>query len=59
MNSVTLGKPRLQCKDWLDVALAALVEGGIIMSKMLDEGCVLSNQILQHRSYIRLVFGDV
>ena len=28
------------------------------MSKVLDDKSVLPNQILQYRSYIRLVFGD-
>lgn len=39
--------------------LSSILEGGIIMSKVLDDGRVLSNQILQYRSYIRLVFGDI
>ena len=39
--------------------LSSVVEGGVIMSKMLDDRSVLPNQILQYRSYGRLVFGDV
>jgi len=39
--------------------LSSIIEGGIIMSKVLDDRTILSNQLLQYRSYIRLVFGDV
>lgn len=38
--------------------LSSIIEGGIIMSKVLDDGQILPNQLLQYRSYIRLVFGD-
>jgi TetR/AcrR family transcriptional repressor of nem operon len=38
--------------------LSSIIEGGIIMSKVLDDRHVLPNQLLQYRSYIRLVFGD-
>jgi AcrR family transcriptional regulator len=38
--------------------LSSVIEGGIIMSKVLDDRSVLPNQILQYRSYVRLVFGD-
>lgn len=39
--------------------LSSVIEGGIIMSKALDDSRILSNQILQYRNYIRLVFGDL
>jgi AcrR family transcriptional regulator len=45
--------------DELADLLTSVIEGGIIMSKVLDEGDTLPNQILHYRSYIRLVFGDV
>jgi AcrR family transcriptional regulator len=38
--------------------LTSAVEGGIIMSKVLDDPSALPKQILQYRNYIRLVFGD-
>ncbi len=38
--------------------LTSIIEGGIIVSKVLDNGDALPNQILHYRSYIRLVFGD-
>ena len=45
--------------DALADLLSSVVEGGIVISKVLDDGETLPNQILQYRSYIRLVFGDV
>jgi TetR/AcrR family transcriptional repressor of nem operon len=38
--------------------LSSVIEGGIIMSKVLDDQDILPNQLLHYRSYIRLVFGD-
>jgi TetR/AcrR family transcriptional repressor of nem operon len=38
--------------------LNSIIEGGILMSKVLDDRHILPNQILQYRSYIRLLFGD-
>jgi len=38
--------------------LSSVMEGGIIMSKVLNDDSVLGVQILQYRNYIRLVFGD-
>ncbi len=38
--------------------LTAVIEGGIVMSKVLDDRHILPNQLLQYRNYIRLVFGD-
>lgn len=38
--------------------LTAVIEGGIIMSKVLDDRHILPNQLLEYRNYIRLVFRD-
>lgn len=38
--------------------LTSAIEGGILMSKVLDDPNALPKQILQYRNYIRLVFGD-
>ena len=38
--------------------LTAMVEGGIVMSRCLDEPDILPNQILQFRHYVRLLFGE-
>jgi AcrR family transcriptional regulator len=38
--------------------LSSVIEGGIIMSKVLNDRRILPNQLLQYRDYIRLVFGD-
>lgn len=45
--------------DQLSDLLSSVLEGGIIMSKVLDDGDALPNQVLHYRNYIRLVFGDV
>jgi AcrR family transcriptional regulator len=39
--------------------LSSIIEGGIIMSRALDDREILPNQLLQYRNYIRLVFGDL
>jgi TetR/AcrR family transcriptional repressor of nem operon len=39
--------------------LTGVIEGGIIMSRALDDRKILPNQLLQFRNYIRLVFGDL
>jgi AcrR family transcriptional regulator len=38
--------------------LTSIIEGGIIMSKALDDENALPAQLLLYRDYIRLVFGD-
>lgn len=38
--------------------LNSIIEGGILISKVLDDRHILPNQILHYRSYIRLLFGD-
>jgi AcrR family transcriptional regulator len=38
--------------------LSSVIEGGIVMSKVLNDRNVLPNQILQFRNYVRLAFGD-
>ena len=47
--------------DLLDLSdmLTAIIEGGIIISRTLDEPERLVNQILQYRNHIRLLYGDV
>jgi TetR/AcrR family transcriptional repressor of nem operon len=45
--------------DELADMLTSVIEGGIIMSKLLQDRSILPNQILQYRDYVRLVFGDV
>ena len=54
-----LHTPRLQV-DSAELAdmLTATIEGGIIMSRAHGDQQVLVQQILQYRSYIRLLFGD-
>ncbi len=47
-------KPLAELADML----SSLIEGGIIMSKVLDDRHILLNQLRHYRSYIRLVFGD-
>jgi len=44
--------------DELADLLTSVIEGGIIGSKVVDNGDALPKQILHYRSYIRLVFGD-
>ena len=48
-----------QSIDDLADMLTSVIEGGIIMSKLLDDKNMLPNHILQYRDYVRLVFGDV
>jgi len=49
-----LEKPLEELADML----SSVIEGGIIMSKVLDDKRILPNQLLNYRNYIRLVFGD-
>jgi TetR/AcrR family transcriptional repressor of nem operon len=39
--------------------LTAVLEGGILLSKLLKNEDMLPNHILHYRDYVRLVFGDV
>ena len=39
--------------------LSSVIEGGIVMSKVLKDRSILPNHILQFRNYVRLLFGDV
>ena len=48
-------KPLAELADML----STVIEGGIIMSKVLNDRSILPKQLLQYRNYIRLVFGDV
>ena len=45
--------------DELADMLTSVIEGGIIMSRCLDDRHILPNQLLQFRNYLRLVFGDL
>jgi TetR/AcrR family transcriptional repressor of nem operon len=45
--------------DELADMLTSVIEGGIIMSKLLQDKNILPNHILQYRDYVRLVFGEV
>ena len=45
--------------DELADMLTSVIEGGIVMSKCLNDKDILPKQLLQFRNYIRLVFGDV
>lgn len=47
-------KPLTELSDML----SSIIEGGIIMSKVLNDRCILPNQLLQYRNYIRLIFTD-
>ena len=38
--------------------LTSTIEGGIVVSKVLDDAGILPAQLLQYRNYIRLAFGD-
>jgi len=38
--------------------LTSVIEGGIIMSRALQDQNILPNQLLQFRAYLRLAFGD-
>ena len=49
-----LEKPLEELADML----SSVIEGGIIMSKVLEDKRILPNQLLHYRNYIRLVFGD-
>ena len=37
----------------------AVFEGGILLSKISKEPTSLSNQLIQYRTYIRFIFGDI
>jgi len=45
--------------DELADMLTSVLEGGIVLSKCLNEKDILPRQVLQFRDYIRLLFGDV
>ena len=49
--------PRIEVDlDDLADALSALADGGIILSRSLQDVSLLPRQILQYRAYVRLVF---
>lgn len=39
--------------------LTAVIEGGIVISRCIDDKEILPAQLLQYRDYIRLLFGEV
>jgi len=39
--------------------LTTVIEGGIILSRVLDDRTILPAQLLQYRNYVRFVFGDL
>lgn len=45
--------------DVLADMLSSVIEGGIILSRVLDDKYVLVNQLRQYRNYLRLLYGDV
>ncbi|WP_196140780.1 TetR/AcrR family transcriptional regulator [Aliikangiella sp. G2MR2-5] len=52
-------KPRLAIEiDELADMLSAVLEGGIILSRILTDRHVLASQILQYRNYLRLLFEN-
>lgn len=44
--------------DGLADMLTSIIEGGIVISRCLDDKDILPSQILQFRNYIRLLFED-
>ncbi len=57
MGNYTM-KDEKPLEEYADM-LSTVIEGGIIMSKVLNDKHILPNQILQYRNYIRLAFGDM
>ena len=45
--------------DELADTLTSLMEGGIILSRVMNDPQILVQQLLQFRNYLRLLFGDV
>ncbi len=45
--------------DALADMLSSIIEGGIILSRVLDDKYILVNQLKQYRNYLRLLFGDI
>jgi len=46
-----------QALEELADMLSSILEGGIIMSKVLEDSGALPSQLLQYRNYIRLIFA--
>lgn len=44
--------------DTLADMLSSMIEGGIILSRVLDDKYVLVNQLKQYRNYLRMLYGD-
>lgn len=45
--------------DVLADMLSSVIEGGIILSRILDDKYVLVKQLKEYRNYLRLLYGDV
>ena len=48
-----------QSNEELADMLTSVIEGGIVLSRCLGDKSILPNQLLQYRSYIRLLFDAV
>jgi AcrR family transcriptional regulator len=58
-NKVT-GKYPMKVEQPLDELadmLSVVIEGGILMTKVLNDSSILPKQILQYRNYVRMLFG--
>jgi len=44
--------------DELADMLTAIMEGGIVLSRVMNDPQILVQQLLQYRSYVQLLFGD-
>ena len=53
-HPLKLERPLVEMADML----TSVIEGGIIMSRALQDQNILPNQLLQFRAYLRLAFGD-
>lgn len=52
-------KPKLSVKsDDLADMLSAIIEGGIIVSRAINEPKVLVRQLMEYRNYIRVLYSD-
>jgi hypothetical protein len=52
-------KPAIEVElDTLADMLSSVIEGGIILSRVLNDKYVLVNQLKQYRNYLRLLYGD-
>ena len=61
LSNITAKYPMKIEVDFIELAdmLTVMIEGGIIMSRALNDPQRLVNQILQYRNHVRLLFRDV